>query len=41
MELGFDIDFFLKLLSQNGFVAERISFDVSPLKNLIIARKIK
>jgi SAM-dependent methyltransferase len=40
MEFGFDIDFFLKLLSQNGFKGERISSDVCPLTNLVIARRV-
>lgn len=40
MELGFDINFFLDTLSQYGFKSERFSSDVSPLTNLIIAKKI-
>lgn len=40
MELGFDISFFLNTLSRYGFKSERFSSDVSPLTNLIIARKI-
>lgn len=40
MELGFEINFFMKMLSGCGFISERISSDVSPLTSLIIARKI-
>lgn len=40
MELGFEIDFFLKLLSRQGFKAERISSYVCPLTNLVIARRV-
>jgi SAM-dependent methyltransferase len=41
MELGFEINFFLDLLTQNGFTTEKISSDVCPLTNLIIARKVE
>jgi 2-polyprenyl-3-methyl-5-hydroxy-6-metoxy-1,4-benzoquinol methylase len=40
MELGFDIDFFLKMLYQQGFEAEKLSSDVCSLTNLIIARRV-
>jgi SAM-dependent methyltransferase len=39
MELGFDIDFFMRLLSDFGFTSIKISSDVSPLTSLIIAKK--
>lgn len=41
MELGFDINFFMKILSEYGFVSERISSGVSPLTNMIIANRRK
>jgi SAM-dependent methyltransferase len=39
MELGFDINFFIKLLSDYGFISVRIFSDISPLTNLIISKK--
>lgn len=39
MELGFEIEFFMKMLSDSEFEAERIFSDVSPLTSLIIAKK--
>jgi 2-polyprenyl-3-methyl-5-hydroxy-6-metoxy-1,4-benzoquinol methylase len=41
MELGFQTGFFKKLLSRYGFEITHVSSDVSPLANLIIAKKIK
>jgi len=40
MEIGFDINFFKKMLSESGFISEQMSSEVSPLTNLIIARKV-
>lgn len=39
MELGFKKDFFLDLLSKNGFVMNEFASDVSPLTHLIIAKE--
>jgi SAM-dependent methyltransferase len=39
MELGFEKNFFMKMLSDAGFTSETMVSDVSPLMNLIISRK--
>jgi 2-polyprenyl-3-methyl-5-hydroxy-6-metoxy-1,4-benzoquinol methylase len=40
MELGFENNFFINMLTGCGFSIIQISSDVSPLTNLIIARKV-